>query len=29
MTVIMLYAAMASLVNWDEKIQFLIFDPAT
>jgi hypothetical protein len=27
MTVIMLYAALASLVNWYEKIQFLGFDP--
>ena len=27
MTVIMLYAALASLVVWYEKIQFLGFDP--
>ena len=27
MTVVMLYAALASLVNWYEKIQFLGFDP--
>ncbi|MCX6555562.1 MAG: hypothetical protein NTZ12_11230 [Candidatus Aminicenantes bacterium] len=26
-TVIMLYAALASLVNWYEKIQLLGFDP--
>jgi len=27
-TVIMLYAALASLVNWYEKIQLLGFDPS-
>ena len=27
MTVVMLYAALASLVVWYEKIQFLGFDP--
>ena len=27
MTVVMLYAALASLVNWYEKIQLLGFDP--
>jgi hypothetical protein len=27
MTVVMLYAALASLVNWYAKIQFLGFDP--
>ena len=26
-TVVMLYAALASLVNWYEKIQLLGFDP--
>ena len=26
-TVVMLYAALASLVNWYEKIHFLGFDP--
>jgi len=28
MTVVMLYAALASLVNWYAKIQLLGFDPA-
>ena len=27
MTVVMLYAALASLMNWYEKIQLLGFDP--
>ena len=27
MTVVMLYAALSSLVNWYEKIQLLGFDP--
>jgi hypothetical protein len=27
MTVVMLYAALASLVNWYQKIQLLGFDP--